>query len=86
MEGDKVTPKSLPSFTVKVRLTTLPKDIRVSVLTTDRVRDLKRKIHNLHGVDPQKITMLYSGRVLTNNTLIKHLNIPRGHIIQAVVT
>ena len=85
-EGDKVTPKSLPSFTVKVRLTTLPKDIRVSVLTTDRVRDLKRKLHDLHGVDPQKITMLYSGRVLTSNTLIKHLNIPRGHIIQAVVT
>ena len=85
-EGDDVVVKPPPSFIVKVRLTTLSKDIRVSVFTTDRIRDLKRKLHELHGVEPQKITMLYSGRVLTNNTLIKHINIPRGHVIQAVVT
>lgn len=74
------------SITIKVRLSTLPKDIRVSVLTTDRVRDLKRKLHELHNVEPQKVTMLYSGRVLHNNTLLKHLNVPRGHVVQAVVT
>ena len=87
-EGE-TTPQTPPtgvSFIVKVRLTTLPKDIRVSVLTTERVRDLKRRLHELHSVDPQRITMLYSGRVLTNNTLIKHINVPRGHVIQAVVT
>lgn len=74
------------SMTIKVRLSTLPKDIRVSVLTTDRVRDLKRKLLELHNVEPQKVTMLYSGRVLSNNTLIKHINIPRGHVVQAIVT
>ena len=85
----EATPKPPPagvSLTVKVRLTTLPKDVRVSVLTTDRVRDLKRRLHELHRVEPQKITMLYSGRVLSNNTLVTHLKIPRGHVIQAVVT
>lgn len=74
------------SFTIKVRLSTLPKDIRISVLTTDRIKDLKIKLHELHNVDPQKITMLYSGRVLRNNTLIKHLNIPKGYVIQAIVS
>lgn len=74
------------SFTIKIRLSTLPKDIRVSVLTTDRVRDLKRKLQELHSVEPQRVTMLYSGRVLSNNTFLKHLNIPRGHVIQAIVS
>ena len=72
--------------TIKVRLSTLPKDVRVSVLTTDRVRDLKRRLHELHGVDPRRVTMLYLGRVLNNSTLLKQLNIPRGYIIQAIVT
>lgn len=74
------------SMTIKVRVSTLPKDLRVSVLTTDRVMDLKRKLHELHNIEPQKVTMLYSGRVLNNNTLLKHLNIPRGHVVQAIVT
>ena len=74
------------SFNIKIRLSTLAKDMRVSVLTTDRVRDLKRKLQELHNVEPQKVTMLYSGRVLSNNTLLKHLNIPRGHVIQAIVS
>ena len=74
------------TITIKVRVSTLPKDVRVSVLTTDRVRDLKRRLHELHNVDPQKVKMLYSGRVLSNSTLIKHLNIPKGHVVQAIVT
>ena len=74
------------TFTVKVRLSTLPKDIRISVLTTDRVIDLKRRLHELHSVDPQRITMLYSGRVLRNNTVLKRLNVPKGYVIQAIVS
>ena len=84
--GDGAAKPASISITIKVRLSTLPKDIRVSVLTTDRVRDLKRKLHELHNVDPQKVTMLYSGRVLSNSTLLKHLNIPRGHVVQAIVS
>ena len=74
------------SFTVKVRLTTLRKDIRVSILTTDRVIDLKRKLHELHGVDPRRLTMLYSGRVLRNSTVLKQLNVPKRYVIQAIVS
>lgn len=84
--GDRVVPKPPPSITVKVRLNTLPKDVRVSIYTTDRIRDLKIKLYELHKVEPPKITMLYSGRVLSNNTLIANLKIPRGHVIQAIVT
>ena len=73
------------TMVVKVRLSTLSKDTKVTVPETCRVSDLKRKLHSEHKVDPKKITMLFSGRVLNNGTLIKDLNIPKGFVIQAVV-
>ena len=85
-EGPLTNPPGV-RFTIKVRLSILPKDVRVLVLTTDRIRDLKRKLHERHNVSlQQKITMLYSGRVLSNSTLIKQLNVPKGHVIQAIVS
>ncbi len=71
---------------VKVRLSTVGKDVKVSVQTTDRVRDLKRALEAMHNVEAKRITMLYSGRVLNDSTLIKDLEIPRGYVIQAVVS
>ena len=87
--GDKTSKPSssvTATMTVKVRLSTHSKDIKVSVLTTERVKDLKRKLHESHGVDPKRITMLYSGRVLSNSTSLKSLDIPKGYVIQAIVT
>lgn len=71
---------------VKVRLSTRSKDIKVPLSNTSRVRDLKRKLVAEHNVDASKITMLYSGRVLSNGTLLKDLDIPKGFVIQAIVT
>ena len=73
-------------ITVKVRLSTKEKDVKVSMLTTDSVRDLKRKVKLDHGVGSKKITMLYSGRVLSDGVIIKDLKIPKGFVIQAIVT
>ena len=74
------------SMIMKVRLSTMRKDLKLTVLTTDRVRDLKKRLETDHGVDHKKITMLYSGRVLNDSTLIKDLGIPKGFVIQAIVT
>ncbi len=73
-------------MTVKVRLSTLGKDVKVSVLTTERVRDLKRKLEAKHSVQAKRITMLYARRVLNNSTLIKDLDIPKGFVVQAIVS
>ena len=43
---------------MKVRLSTMRKDLKLTVLTTDRVRDLKKRLETDHGVDHKKITML----------------------------
>ena len=71
---------------VKVRLSTLGKDVKISVLTTERVRDLKKKLQVKYNVEAKKITMLYAGRVLNNSTLIKDLDIPKGFVVQAIVS
>lgn len=69
-----------------MRLSTRSKDVKVALLSTDRVRDLKRKLEADYGIaPPQKIKMLYSGRVLNSSTLIKDLEIPKGFVIQAIV-
>ncbi len=74
-----------PTMVVKVRLSTLPKDTKITIFETARVKDLKRKLAADHNVDARKLTMFYSGRVLNNGVLIKDLDIPKGFVIQAVV-
>lgn len=74
-----------PTMVVKVRVSTLAKDTKVTILETARVKDLKKKLATDHGVDARKLTMFYSGRVLNNAVLIKDLDIPKGFVIQAVV-
>ena len=85
MQGVSDSVKLTP-MTVKVRLSTRGKDVKVSILTTERVRDVKRKLEANYNVDAKRITMLYSRRVLNNSTLIKDLEIPKGFVIQAIVS
>lgn len=70
---------------VKIRVSTLPKDIKMTVQATERVRDVKRRLEVDHKVPASHVTMLYSGRVLSDRVYIKNLDIPKGFIIQAIV-
>ena len=71
---------------VKIRLSSTGKDVKVPLTGTERVRDLKRQLQSEHGVDPKRVTMLYSGRVLGNNVVVKDLAIPKGYVVQAVIS
>ena len=77
-EGDPVV--------LKIRVSSLRKDVRLNVLSTDSMKAVKQKLLEDHGVDPNKVTMLFSGRVLTNQTVVSELKIPKGHVIQAIVS
>lgn len=74
------------SSSIKVRLSSVGKDIKIPLSGTERVRDIKRKLESEHGVDSKRVTMLYSGRVLGNGLLVRDLAIPKGYIVQAVVS
>ena len=71
---------------LKIRVSTLSKDIKMTLQASDRVRDIKRRLCTDHDVSATNITMLYAGRVLSDRTYVKSLEIPRGFIIQAIVT
>jgi hypothetical protein len=82
----KSHPQGKSATSIKVRLSNVGKDIKIPLTGTERVRDIKRKLESEHGVDPKKVTMLYSGRVLGNGLLVRDLGIPKGYIVQAVVS
>ena len=71
---------------IKIRVSTLSNDIKMTIQAADRVRDVKRRLEVEHGVPAQHVTMLYSGRVLRDGVYLKTLDIPKGFIIQAIVT
>jgi len=74
-----------PTMIVKIRLSTVAKDIKLTLPVGSRIMDIKKKLSLEHNVDPKKLTMFYAGRVLNNGTLIKDLDIPKGFVIQAIV-
>ena len=71
---------------IKIRVSTITKDIKMTIQASDRVRDVKRRLEAEHNVSAPHVTMLYSGRVLRDGVYIKNLDIPNGYIIQAIVT
>ena len=73
-------------ITLKIRLTSHPKDIKLIVSSSDTILRVKQKLEETYHVDHQKIKMLYSGRVLENKTIVGQLNISKGFIIQAIVS
>jgi len=76
---------SLETVVLKVRLSTM-KDLKISVRPTALVRDIKGKLHQMEGISPQNVKLLYSGRLLKDDTSINDLDIPKGYVIQAVIT
>lgn len=74
------------TMNIKVRISSIGKDVKIPLTGTERVRDLKRRLESEHGIDPKRVTMLYSGRVLGNGVVLKDLAIPKGYVVQAVVS
>eukprot|EP00731_Ephydatia_muelleri_P020630 Em0013g357a len=72
-------------FIFKVRLSTTNEDVSISVPSSATIEDLKMKLCAEKNIQSKKITMLYAGRVLANNSAVGDLNIPKGYVIQAIV-
>ena len=69
---------------VKIRLSTQPKDIKCVVCKGDCIRTLKNKLQESHDIDPARVKMFLSGRLLPDNVLLGDMDIPRGFVIQAI--
>lgn len=82
---DQLLPTGNP-VTLKIRVSSLGRDIRLKVLSTDSILDVKKKLEAAHGVPHSKVTMLFSGRIVLDKTVVQNLNIPKGFLIQAIVS
>ena len=75
---------SLETVVLKVRLSTM-KDLKISVRPTALVRDIKGKLQQVEGINPQNVKLLYSGRLLKDEQSLTDLDIPKGYVIQAII-
>ncbi|XP_002735307.1 ubiquitin domain-containing protein 2-like [Saccoglossus kowalevskii] len=71
--------------TIRLRLST-NKDRKMTVRTTDTVLQVKRKIHTEEGIEPSRQRWFFSGRLLNDKTKIEDAKIPKGFIVQIVVS
>ena len=71
---------------LKIRLSTESKDIKCHALKGDSIEIIKQNLSKSHKVDSSKLKLFLSGRLLTDNILIGDLSIPKGFVIQAIVT
>ena len=83
-DGDQLQPGD--PVTLRIRVSSLGKDVKLRVTSTDSILQVKKRLEEVHGVGHERVTMLFSGRVVSDKTLVKDLNIPKGFVIQAIVS
>ena len=72
---------------IKFRLSTGP-DLKLVVRSTDTVLKIKKRLFadQGDGAEPSRQRWYYSGKLLHNKMLIEDAKIPRGHVVQVVIT
>jgi hypothetical protein len=70
---------------IKFRLST-GKDIKLMVRSTDTVSRVKRRLHAEEGIEPSHQRWFFSGRLLSNKMRIEEAKIPKGFVVQVIVT
>ena len=71
---------------IKIRLSTSPKDFKMSVRTGETISSLKHRVHLEHGVPPGKQRLFFSGKLLYDKLTIGETKISKGFVVQIVVT
>lgn len=71
---------------LKFRLSDAAKDIKLTVSSTDTVLKVKRVIHEQEGVDPQRQRWFFGGRLIGDKLKICDAKIPKGCLVQVIVS
>lgn len=88
IESDVIDPEPASDgvdMNIKLRLST-GKDIKLVVRSTDTVFQIKKRLLKEEGVDPTQQRWYFSGKLLPNKTRIEDANIPKGFIVQVIIT
>lgn len=57
----------------------------MNVYTSDTVLKIKKKLHQLEGIEPSKQRWFYAGKILTDKTTIGEAKIPKGYVVQVIL-
>lgn len=88
IESEVIDPEPVSDgveMSIKLRLST-GKDIKMVVRSTDTVFQIKKRLLKEEGVDPSQQRWYFSGKLLPNKTRIEDANIPKGFIIQVIIS
>ena len=70
---------------VKLRLST-GKDIKLAVHPSATMTEVKRMLQSSEGIDVVRTKILFSGKIISDSTTIEQLKIPKGFVLQVVVS
>jgi len=70
---------------IKLRLST-GKDVKLSVYPSTRVTEVKKMLQSSEGIDAVRTRLLFSGKLISDSTTIEQLKIPRGFVLQVIVS
>lgn len=70
---------------VKLRLST-GKDIKLSVHPSTTMAEVKKMLQSSEGIDVIRTKILFSGKIISDSTTVELLKIPKGFVLQVVVS
>lgn len=71
---------------IKFRVSTLNKDLKLKVRTTDTVMKIKKKLFELEKIEPSRQKWFFSGKIMSDKLKIEDAKIPKGYVVQVVVS
>ncbi|GIX81519.1 ubiquitin domain-containing protein 1 [Caerostris extrusa] len=73
-------------ITVKFRLSTSGKDIKVAIRTGETVLTSKKRLQIAEGIDPSRQRWYFGGRLLHDKMKVEEAKLQTGFVVQVVVT
>ena len=71
--------------TIKLRVST-GKDVKMTVRSTETVHQVKKRLLTQLGVEPARQRWYFAGKLLTDKTRIEDVKIPKGYVVQVIVS
>lgn len=72
-------------LTIKIRLSTSNKDVKMNVRTGETISSIKHRVFTDFGVAPSKQRCFFSGKLLYDKLTIGETKISKGFVVQIVV-
>ena len=88
-ESDLTQEEALPAggveTSIKLRVST-GRDVKMTVRSMETVHQVKKRLTTQTGLEPSRQRWYFSGKLLTDKTKIEDVKIPKGYVVQVIVS